>query len=268
MLATTLSMHSDSILEANWPAPKSIHAFTTLRYGMGVSKAPFDEFNLGNRYSDEGDDPGAVEQNRDLLAQQCFLPAKPHWLRQVHGIEVLRFEDAPEFTGDFFRDEPVADASVTSKKNTVLSILTADCLPALFCNTDGSEVAAAHAGWRGLANGVLENTVRAMNSEPENIMAWLGPAAGPDAYEIGSEVRDAFIQRDKQSAMAFVATRENHWKVDLYQLARMRLQAIGITRIYGGEHCSIREPEKFFSHRRDKLTGRMASLIWIADTPD
>lgn len=264
MLATTPSMHSNSILNANWPAPKNIHAFTTLRYGMGVSSAPFDQFNLGNRYSEHGDDPRLVEKNRELLAQRFLLPNKPHWLRQVHGIDVLRFEDAPEFTGDFLRDEPIADASVTSKNNIVLSVLTADCLPALFCNDDGTEVAAAHAGWRGLASGMLENTVRAMSSKPGNIMVWLGPAAGPLAYEVGVEVRDAFVEYDSHADVAFAPTRENHWKVDLYMLARMRLQAMGITRIYGGNHCSISEPEKFFSHRRDKISGRMASIIWMS----
>ena len=172
--------------------------------------------------------------------------------------------NSPVITGDFYRDEPVADASVTSQKNIVLSVLTADCLPALFCNIDGTEVAAAHAGWRGLASGMLENTVRTMNSEPENIMVWLGPAAGPGAYEIGAEVRDAFVQHDPHADAAFASTRENHWKVDLYQLARMRLQAVGITRIYGGDHCTISERENFFSHRRDKITGRMASIIWMA----
>lgn len=257
-------MNSNSILKANWLAPKNIHAFTTLRHGMGVSRAPFDQFNLGNRYGDQGDDPGKVEKNRELLTQAFSLPNKPHWLRQVHGVDVLRFDEAPVITGDFNRDEPIADASVTAQKNIVLSVLTADCLPALFCNEDGTEVAAAHAGWRGLVSGVLENTVHAMHSKPENVMAWLGPAAGPGAYEIGTEVRDAFVQHDPHADAAFVSTRENHWKVDLYQLARMRLQGIGITRIYGGDHCTISEQKQFFSHRRDKVTGRMASIIWMS----
>jgi len=259
-------MNQKNILPANWPAPKNIHAFTTLRNGMGVSRPPFDQFNLGNRNrnSEQGDDPIAVEKNRELLVQAFSLPDRPHWLRQVHGVDVLRFDGSPKPSGNYQQDEPVADASVTSKKNIVLSILTADCLPVLFCNTDGGEVAAAHAGWRGLANGMLQNTVRAMNSEPENIMAWLGPAAGPAAYEIGAEVRDAFVHYDKNAEVAFVPSRENHWKVDLYQLARMRLQSMGISKVYGGDHCSISEPDSFFSHRRDQQTGRMASLIWIS----
>ncbi len=259
-----MSMNFNSILPANWPAPKNIHAFTTLRYGMGVSKPPFDEFNLGNRNSELGDDPIAVEKNRELLVQAFSMPGQPHWLRQVHGVDVLRFDGIPKRSDNYPLDEPVTDACITSKKNIVLSILTADCLPALFCNSDGSEVAAAHAGWRGLASGVLENTVRSMHSKPVDMMVWLGPAAGPAAYEIGTEVRDAFIHHDKQAEAAFAQTRENHWKVDLYQLARMRLQSMGITQIYGGEHCTISEAGKFFSHRRDKLTGRMASVIWIS----
>lgn len=257
-------MNQKNSLIADWPVPKNIHAFTTLRNGMGVSKPPFDQFNLGNRNSEQGDDPIAVEKNRELLVQTFSLPDHPHWLRQVHGVDVLRFDNTPKRSGDYQQDEPVADASVTSQKNIVLSILTADCLPALFCNSDGSEVAAAHAGWRGLASGVLENTVRAMHSKPVDMMVWLGPAAGPAAYEIGTDVRDAFIHHDKQAETAFLQTRENHWKVDLYQLARMRLQSMGVTKIYGGEHCTISEAGKFFSHRRDQQTGRMASLIWMS----
>lgn len=257
-------MSANSILPANWPAPGNIHAFTTLRHGMGVSKLPFDEFNLGNRYSEQGDNPGAVEKNRELLVREFSLPARPHWLRQVHGVDVLRFDSAPEPTGNFLQDEPVADASVTSKKNVVLAVLTADCLPVLFCNEDGSEIAAAHAGWRGLADGMLENTVGAMQSSPEKIMAWLGPAAGPCAYEIGADVRDAFIKHDQTASSAFLSTRENHWIVDLYQIARTRLEATGVKKIYGGDHCTISEPEMFFSHRREQRTGRMASLIWMS----
>lgn len=257
-------MSANSILPAAWPAPKNIHAFTTLRHGMGISKAPFDEFNLGNRNSDQGDDPDVVEKNRELLVRAFSLPARPHWLRQVHGVDVLRFDNAAEPTGNFLLDEPVADASVTSKKNVVLSVLTADCLPVLFCNQDGSEIAAAHAGWRGLADGMLENAVGAMQSNPEKIMVWLGPAAGAQAYEIGAEVHDAFVSHDLGACAAFTSTRENHWRADLYQLARMRLRAAGVTKIYGGDHCTISERDLFFSHRRDQRTGRMASVIWMS----
>lgn len=258
-------MKTETVLAANWPAPKNIHAFTTLRFGTGVSNPPFDQFNLGNRNSEQGDDPALVAMNRELLFREFSLPSRPHWLRQVHGVDVLRFDEAPESSGNFLRDEPLADASVSSRKNIVLAVLTADCLPVLFCNHDGTEIAAAHAGWRGLANGMLENTVHAMHEKPANIMAWLGPAAGPGAYEVGAEVREAFVQHDNAAAAAFVATREHHWLVDLYQLARMRLQAAGVGKIYGGEYCSISEPGRFFSHRRDRITGRMASIVWISD---
>jgi polyphenol oxidase len=258
-----MKMNMTSILNARWPAPKNIHAFTTLRYGFGLSAAPFDQFNLGNRDSEQGDDPSAVEKNREQLNQAFALPNAPCWLRQVHGVNVIRMDQRPKTTGDFLRDEPMADASVSSQKNIVLGILTADCMPVLFCDIDGSEVAGAHAGWRGLVDGVLENTVRAMRSEPANIMAWLGPAAGPLAYEIGVEVRDAFLQHDENAEKAFKPTRENHWHVDLYELARMRLRSVGIEKIYGGEHCTITEKDKFFSHRRDQRTGRMASIIWF-----
>jgi polyphenol oxidase len=252
-----------NIITPRWPAPKNIHAFTTLRYGMGVSLPPFDQFNVGNRYSEQGDAPSAVETNRKLLIEKFSLPSAPHWLRQVHSIEVLRFDAPATITGDFNRDEPVADAAVTSQKNIVLSILTADCLPVLFCNMDGTEVAAAHAGWRSLAAGMLENTVRAMNSKPETILAWLGPAAGPLAYEVGAEVYAAFVGQDSTAVTAFTVTRKGHWRVDLYQLARMRLNSVGVEHIDGGEHCTISEPDKFFSHRRDQRSGRMASLIWM-----
>jgi polyphenol oxidase len=248
-----------NIIVPHWPAPKNIHAFTTLRHGLGLSSPPFDRFNLGNHLSPQGDDPAVVEKNRALLVHEYALPNPPHWLKQVHGVDVLRCVDRPEN----HHGEYIADASVTANKNIVLSILTADCLPVLFCNAAGNEVAAAHAGWRGLVGGVLENTVNAMTTVPENIIAWLGPAAGPKAYEIGMEVRDAFLRLDASADAAFTNTRENHWRVDLYQLARMRLQSIGVKNIYGGDHCTISEPEKFFSHRREQRTGRMASLIWF-----
>jgi len=244
-------------LEAQWPLPASVRAFTTLRHGLGVSTAPFDHLNLGLRAGDEAE---AVLRNRALLREAARLPSEPCWLRQVHGVEVLRFDQAGDADG-----EPEADASVSSTPGTVLAILTADCMPVLFCAEDGSEVGAAHAGWRGLAVGVLENTVAAMRSQPQRLHAWLGPAAGPQHYEIGEEVYDAFVSRDWSAGSAFVSTRPHHWRVDLYALARRRLEAVGIdaNRIHGGGLCTIAEPARFFSHRRDQRGGRMASLIWI-----
>ena len=246
-------------LDADWPAPPAVRALTTTRHGLGVSQAPFDSFNLGIRC---GDDVEAVIENRRQLGVALALPAPPHWLRQVHGVEVARFEaGSPASAGK--GDEPEADAAVTSTPGTVLAILTADCLPAVFAARDGSEVAAAHAGWRGLADGMLEATVAAMKTPADDIVAWLGPAAGPDAYEIGEEVFDAFVSGDAGAAVAFAPTRPGHWKVDLYALARRRLAAVGVTDVHGGGLCTISDPARFFSHRRDQRSGRIATLAWI-----
>ncbi|MFT4197027.1 MAG: peptidoglycan editing factor PgeF [Pseudoxanthomonas sp.] len=252
-----------AILRADWPAPAAVTAFTTLRHGAGVSAPPFDTFNLGARC---GDEPAAVARNRDRLQRRFGLPAPPHWLRQVHGKRVVRF-DAPalplgERAGE--QDEPEADAAVTSAPGVVLAILTADCLPVVFAARDGREVGAAHAGWRGLAGGVLEATRAAMRTAPGDLLAWLGPAAGPRAYEIGQEVFDAFTAGDPGAADAFAATRPGHWQVDLYALARRRLAVAGVTAVYGGDRCTIGEADAFFSHRRDRRSGRMATLAWIA----
>ena len=248
------------MLHADWPAPPGVQAFTTLRHGAGGSLAPFDHFNLGNRVAADGDDAATVERNRAELVQRLVLPSTPHWLRQVHGTDVLRF-DGPGIA-KAAADEPVADAAVTATPGVVLAILTADCLPVLFAEEGGTALGAAHAGWRGLAAGVLENTVAAMGAPEDRIVAWLGPAAGPQAYEIGEEVFEAFVANDAVAASAFVATRPGHWRVDLYRLARQRLAAIGVTRVYGGDLCTISDPGRFYSHRRDARTGRMASVIW------
>lgn len=245
-------------IEAEWPAPSRVHAITTTRHGLGVSKPPFDAFNLGIRNGDEVD---AALANRAALREALQLPAAPHWLKQVHGTTAVRFDGAAPARAI----EPEADAAVTSTPGVVLAILTADCLPAVFAARDGREVGAAHAGWRGLAAGVLEATVRAMATSPDAIMAWLGPAAGPSAYEIGEEVRDAFVAHDTHAASAFAATRPDHWRVDLFALARQRLDALGMADadIHGGNRCTISEPEHFFSHRRDGRSGRIATLAWI-----
>lgn len=276
----------------NWPAPPNVHALTTLRHGAGASLPPFDHFNLGNRVAADGDDAATVERNRVELVERFALPSTPHWLWQVHGTEVLRFDapapslatagegwggvapacdelqdlnatsrSAPAFAEQ--RAEPVADASVTSTPGVVLAILTADCLPVVFSNKEGTQIGAAHAGWRGLVNSVLENTVAAMHAPASDLIAWLGPAAGPQAYEVGEEVFDAFVSRDAVAASAFVTTRPGHWRVDLYQLAHQRLAALGVTRVYGGDLCTISDPQRFYSHRRDARTGRMATLIWM-----
>ena len=232
---------------------------------------PFDQFNLGLR---AGDDPDAVARNRAELGERFALPSPPHWLRQVHGTSVHRVDDVHPHasSGQFLPQagggktmEPEADAAVTRAPGTVLAILTADCMPVVFAAEDGSEVGAAHAGWRGLSAGVLEATVAAMQAPAERIVAWLGPAAGPQAYEIGQEVFDAFMSLDAVAASAFTATRPGHWRVDLYALARMRLQAAGVNHVHGGGLCTISDPQRFFSHRRDQRSGRMATLVWRQD---
>lgn len=274
-------------LDADWPAPRNVRALTTLRHGLGGSVAPFDHFNLGNGVAADGDDPAAVVRNRALLVEHAGLPSAPHWLRQVHGVGVSRFDAgaAPLGCEGPLRHEPgsvraqrasmldaadaipdaEADASVTSTPGRVLAILTADCLPVLLCAADGSEIAAAHAGWRGMAAGVIEATVAAMRTPPGSVIAWLGPAAGPQHYEVGVEVYDAFVAQDWSAGRAFTSTRPHHWRVDLFALARQRLAKAGLVpgNVHGGGLCTIADPQRFYSHRRDRRTGRMASLIWI-----
>lgn len=239
-------------LDADWPAPPGVRALTTLRHGLGVSQAPFDAFNLGARC---GDDPEAVIENRHQLERALQLPSPPRWLTQVHGIDVAMEPGI---------DEPVADASVTIMPGTVLAILTADCLPVVLAARDGSELAVAHAGWRGLADGLLEATVATMSTPPADMQAWLGPCAGAQAYEVGQDVFEVFISRDACAEDCFLATRPGHWKVDLYALARQRLVDAGIAmeHIHGGGLCTISDSSRFFSHRRDQRSGRMATLVW------
>ncbi|WP_411851920.1 peptidoglycan editing factor PgeF [Stenotrophomonas sp. LGBM10] len=250
------------VLPAEWRAPPGVHALTTLRFGAGGSVAPFDQFNIGNRYAADGDDPAQVQRNRDLLQAGLGLPSAPHWLRQVHGTGVLRFDAPPTASG--IDAEPTADAAVTSAAGVVLAILTADCLPVVFAARDGSEIGAAHAGWRGLADGMLEATVAAMRTAPARIQAWLGPAAGPDLYEVGEDVFAAFVAHAEEAVSAFQPTRPGHWRVDLYALARQRLLAAGLepASISGGTQCTLAAPDRYFSHRRDRRTGRMATLAW------
>lgn len=247
-------MPAPAWFDADWPAPPGVRAVSTLRGGAGVSPPPFGPFNLGLR---SGDQPALAERNRQLLADWLRLPSPPHWLRQVHGTRVLRFDAPPA------GDEPEADAAVTATPGIVLAILSADCLPVVLAARDGGEVAAAHAGWRGLAAGMLEATVAAMRTPPSQLMAWLGPAAGPQAYEVGEEVHAAFVGRDPDAAAAFVATRPGHWFVDLYALARRRLAAAGVDAVHGGGLCTISDPARFHSHRRDGRSGRLATLAWI-----
>lgn len=251
---------NERVVRATWPAPPGVHAFTTLRHGAGVSPAPFDAFNLGNCRSPEGDDPARVMRNRAELVTHAGLPSPAHWLKQVHGTDVVRF-DTPAEAG---AEDLQADASVTSMPGVVLAILTADCLPVMFAAKDGSEIAGAHAGWPGLSKGMLEAALAAMRTPPAQLVAWIGPAAGPQRYEVGVDVFDAFVSRDPGAAAAFTSSRTGHWLADLPALARRRLTACGMAAsdIHGGDLCTISDPARFFSHRRDARTGRMATVVW------
>jgi hypothetical protein len=232
-----------------WPAPPGVRALVTTR-GGGVSRGAYASLNLGDHV---GDDAQAVACNRALLRQH--LPAEPRWLRQVHGTRCVVAEEAA--------GNEEADAAASFRPGTVCSVLTADCLPVLFCDVGGTVVAAAHAGWRGLAAGVLEATVTAMRRAPAAILAWLGPAIGPRAFEVGDEVRAAFVARDAAAAAAFVPHGTGKWLCDIYALARLRLAALGVRRVASADFCTVSDRDRFYSYRRDGTTGRMASLIWL-----
>lgn len=239
----------------DWPAPSRIKAVSTTRQG-GVSLVPFDSLNLGDHV---GDDSDLVVKNRQTLAEVMSMPTSPAWLNQVHGTEVVTLPLAVD-------EVPDADAAFTVAQGQVCVVMTADCLPVLFCNEEGTQVGAAHAGWRGLVNGVLEQTLSKFD-EPSKVMAWLGPAIGSDAFEVGSEVREQFMAHDAAAEKAF-KPHNDRWLADIYLLARQRLQAAGVTQIYGGEHCTVSAPDTFFSYRRENRTGRQASCIWISTERD
>ncbi|MET0497574.1 MAG: peptidoglycan editing factor PgeF [Steroidobacteraceae bacterium] len=238
-------------LTPDWPAPATVRALTTLRDG-GVSRGDFESLNLALHVTD---DPAAVLENRRLLRTAAQLPSEPVWLEQVHGIEVV--------TAEGQTSPPRADASVAKHAGNVCSIMTADCLPVVFCDVAGTRVAAAHAGWRGLVGGVLAATVAALDTAPETLMAWMGPAIEPEAFEVGTEVREQFLARDVRSESAFTPNARGRWQADLYELARQELQRLGIVRIYGGGFQCFADSARFFSYRRNARTGRMATLIWI-----
>jgi YfiH family protein len=238
----------------DWPAPSQVRALSSTRSG-GVSGGVYASLNLGTHV---GDETGLVTQNRLLLQQQAQLPAEPAWLNQVHGTDVLELST---WQGDLVN----ADAAVSRQAGQVCVVMTADCLPVLFCDQQGRQVAAAHAGWRGLVDGVLEQTL-ATFAEPAQVLVWLGPAIGPNAFEVGAEVRAAFLAKDAAANRAFVPQGQGKYLADLYLLARMRLQAAGVKAIYGGDFCTYRDQKRFFSYRRDGQTGRQASLIWLQAT--
>ena len=233
-----------------WPARACVRAVSTLRAG-GVSRPPYESLNLAMHV---GDEPDCVIENRRRLCQQLGLETEPAWLRQVHGTAVAHAAAA---------SLSEADAAIADTPGRACVILTADCLPVLFASTDGKRVAAAHAGWRGLAAGVLESTIEALATPPRQLLAWLGPAIGPAHFEVGSEVREAFLRLDPAAVAAFRANERHRWQADLYRLARQHLNRAGIDAVYGGGGCTFAEHEKFFSFRRDGECGRMATLIWI-----
>jgi YfiH family protein len=231
----------------DWPAPASVRAFVTTRAG-GVSEGPYASMNLGQS---SGDRPESVARNRAILAGH--LPAGPRWLRQVHGNAVA---DADR------EGEVAADAAVTRRPGVACAVLTADCLPVFLCDAAGTTVGMAHAGWRGLAAGIVERTVEQMGGDGARLMAWLGPAIGPRAFEVGAEVRTAFLAHDPAAQKAFVEKGGGKYLADLFALARLRLAASGVTQVSGGAFCTWTETGRFFSYRREKQSGRMASVIW------
>jgi len=233
----------------DWPAPPQVKALQTTSHG-GVSQGVYASLNLGDHVKDS---PQHVAANRQLLSP--YLPSEPVWLNQVHGVRVVDAALSACIES--------ADASFTTRKQVVCVTMTADCLPVLLCDQEGTVVAAVHAGWRSLCDGVIEATVKAMPVEPSRLLAWLGPAIGPQAFEVGSEVRAQFLAQDAQAESAFQASGDK-WLGDLYTIARQRLQQLGVSQVYGGGRCTYSEPETFFSFRRDGDTGRMASLIWLA----
>jgi polyphenol oxidase len=235
-----------------WPAPPRVRSLITTR-NNGVSTGAHASFNLGLR---AGDNPLAVAANRAIL--RGHLPQDPVWLRQVHGARVVRADEVVEL--------PEADAAYTRQPGTVCAVMIADCMPVLLCDARASVVGVAHAGWRGLSSGVIENTIASMDVAADQLLAFLGPAIGPAAFEVGPDVRDAFLAADAAAGAAFKAHREGKWLADLYLLARQRLSRRGVRRIYGGGLCTLRDPARFYSYRRDKTTGRMAALIWL-DAP-
>jgi YfiH family protein len=235
----------------DWPAPARVRAASTTRVG-GYSAPPYRGWNLAGHV---GDDHGAVGANRELLRRLLRLPAEPAWLRQVHGRGIVEAATGTDVE---------ADGSYTRQAGVVCAVLTADCLPILLSDISGTGVAAVHAGWRGLAAGVIEAALEALRIPGEELLAWLGPAIGPASFRVGEAVREAFLAADpRHAADAFTPADDGYWCADLYRLARQRLTAQGVTRIHGGGLCTVRDAARFYSYRREGTTGRMATLIWL-----
>jgi YfiH family protein len=243
----------DGWIPADWPAPDDVIAGTTTRVG-GVSTGVYESLNLGAHV---GDDPEAVAENRARFVAVCGLPGEPEWLTQVHGtaVRVTAETDAVE------ANTAEADAAITQDRSTVVAVLTADCLPILLCAENGAEVAAVHGGWRGLAAGVIATTVSRMVTKPGRLLAWLGPAISQAAFEVGDEVRQAFVGQAAAAAACFEPNEGGRWQADLYALARLQLHGAGVGAVYGGNLCTYSDSGRFFSYRRDGGCGRMASFI-------
>ena len=257
-------MNTSLYLPTDWPddgsvtpapvQPENVHAFTTLRTG-GVSSGGYSEYNLADHV---GDEPQAVRSNRAKLRDDLSLPAEPVWLEQVHSNKVIRADEIS--AGQIVQ----AHASFTTKKGVVCVVMTADCLPVFICNQAGTEVAVTHAGWRGLHAGIISNTIKAMQSSAQQLLVSLGPAIGAGEFEVGDDVLTAFVDKNSANRSAFVATTKGHYLCDIYQLARTELESIGVDKIAGGNDCTYREEQRFYSYRRQPKTGRMASLIWLS----
>jgi polyphenol oxidase len=241
----------DDVLIPDWQVPDRVHAFMTTRAG-GVSDGPYASFNLGMHVNDAAK---SVESNREQLF--AAVPGKPLWLNQVHGTDVV--------AAHLSSPGPTADAAWTNQPGIVCSVLVADCLPVVLADREGTVVGVAHAGWRGLAGGVIENTVNAMGKPASDLVAWLGAAIGPEAFEVGQDVHDAFVAHDVEASVAFRRRAGGKYLADLYTLARQRLNGMGVFAVFGGGRCTFTEADRFFSFRRDKTTGRMAALVWISE---
>ena len=241
-----------SLIYPDWPAPENIKAISTTRIG-GFSLPPYDELNLADHVDDN---PDAVNKNRVYLGELADLPESPRWLSQIHETRVLNSHD--------WQPDVQADAMISNSLNHICTTMTADCLPILLCTQQGDTVAAIHAGWRGLAAGIIEQTINKFSCAPQNIIAWLGPAIGPTQFEVGTEVYQLFTHDCPKAKQAFQQTDSSHYLANIYCLARQHLTKLGITAIYGGNYCTVTDKQLFFSYRRDGVTGRMASMIWIA----
>jgi len=248
---------AEDIIVPDWAAPVNVHACTSTRRG-GFSSGPFASLNLAAHV---GDDAAAVAVNRRRLRMALDLPTEPLWLNQVHGCEAVSADCDVDPDVDEARS---ADAAVSRQPGHVCAVLTADCLPLLLCDRAGTVCAAVHAGWRGLHRGIIEATLARLAVPVTELLAWLGPAIGPERFEVGPEVRAAFLAQDGGATSAFHAGAGDRWLADIYALARRRLSAAGVTAVSGGELCTVSDPGRFFSYRRDGRTGRMATLIWLA----